>query len=84
MMPDPEPLKTIRTFLRECAVVKADTGGVEHANLLKSHRGMPRVRPEKCKIFVRKLSNVVRKLVVVEPKVRVGKVVQSGVQRPAS
>ena len=83
-MPDPKPLKTIRALLRECAVVKADAGGVEHAHFLESHGRMPRIRLEECEVFVRKLSNVVRKLAVVEPKVRVGRVVQSGVQRPAS
>jgi len=84
MMPNPKPLKTIRALLRECAVVKADAGGVEHAHLLESHGRMPRIRFDECEVFVRKLSNVVRKLAVVEPKVRVGEVVQSGVQRPAS
>ena len=41
-------------------------------------------RLEERKILVSECANVVWKLAVVKPEVRVGEVVQSGVQRPAS
>ena len=45
---------------------------------------MPWISFEEGEALVGELLNVVRKLAVVKPEVRVGKVVQSGVQRPAS
>ena len=84
MMPDPEPLKTVRTFSRECAVVKANPRRVENSDLLESERRMPGIRLEECKVFVGERPDVLRKLAVVKPEIRVGKVLQSGVQRPAS
>ncbi len=45
---------------------------------------MPRICLEECKVLVGECPDVIWKLAVVEPEVRVGKVVQSGVQRPAS
>ena len=45
---------------------------------------MPWIGFEEREVLVGKRPDVVRKLVVMKPEVRVGKVVQSGVQRPAS
>ena len=84
MMPNPEPLKSIWTLLGERAVVKADSCGIENTSLLKSDRRVPWIGFEEGEALVGERLNVIRKLAVVKPKVRVGKVVQSGVQRPAS
>lgn len=45
---------------------------------------MPWICLEERKTLVGKVSNVVRQLAIVKPKVRVREVIQSGVQRPAS
>ena len=84
MMPDPEPLKTVGLLPGKCAIVEANPRRVEHANLLESDGRVPGVRLEQRKIFVRECADVVRKLAVVKPEIRVGEVLQSGVQRPAS
>ena len=64
--------------------MQADAGRVEHANLLKPDRGMPWISFEEREVFVGERPNRFRKLAVAKPEVRVGEVVQSGVQRPAS
>ncbi len=45
---------------------------------------MPRIALEEFKVFVGEGSDVVWKLPIVKPEVRVCEVFQSGVQRPAS
>lgn len=84
MMPNPEPLQAIGTLLRECAVVKSNPCGVENANLLQSDGRMPGISFEEREALVGERSNVLRKFALVKVEVRVGRVVQSGVQRPAS
>ena len=84
MMPNPEPLKSIGTLLGEGAVMKADPCGIENASLLEPDGRMPWIGFEKGEVLVGERPDVVRKLAVVKPEVRVSKVVQSGVQRPAS
>lgn len=84
VMPYPEPLKTVGAFSGECAVVEANPRRVEHANLFESDGRVPGVCLEKRKALVSERANVVWKLAVVKPEIRVGEVVQSGVQRPAS
>ena len=84
MMPNPKPLQPAGPFLGECAVVEADASGVKHADLLEPDGRMAWVGLDEREILVGKLPDVIGKLAVVEPEVRVGKVIQSGVQRPAS
>lgn len=45
---------------------------------------MPRIGLEERKILVGESSNVVRQIAVTNPKIGIGEMVQSGVQRPAS
>lgn len=80
MMSDPEPLKSIWTLLRECAEMKSYPHGIKTANLFESNGRMPRVRFEESKVPVGKNPDVVRKLAVVKPEIRIRKVLQSGVQ----
>ena len=84
MMPDPEPLKTIGTLSGKCAVVKTNPHRVENSDLLESKGRMPGIGLEERKVFVGERPDVLRKLAVVKPEIRIGKVFQSGVQRPAS
>ena len=84
MMPDPEPLETIATLSRESAVVEANPRRVENSNLLKAEGRVPGICLEQCKVLVGERPDAVRELAVVKPEVRVGKMIQSGVQRPAS
>lgn len=64
--------------------MQPDSGGVENTNLLEPQGGMPWVSLEEREVFVGERPNRFRKLAVAKPEVRVGEVVQSGVQRPAS
>ena len=84
MMPDPEPLETIATLSRESAVVEADSHRVRNSDLLESERRVARICLEKRKVLIGKRPDAVWKLAVMKPEIRVGKVLQSGVQRPAS
>ena len=83
-MSNPEPLESIGALSGECSVVEANPRRVKNTNLLESDGRMPRICLEQCKILVGECSNVLGKLAVVKPEVRVSKMVQSGVQRPAS
>ena len=83
-MPDPEPLEAVTAFLGERAVVEADPHGVKNSHLFEAERGVPGIGLEKGKVLVGQSPDARWKLALVEPEVRVGKVVQSGVQRPAS
>ena len=83
-MPNPEPLETVGALPGECSVVEANPRRVENTNLLESDGRMPRIGLEQGEILVGECSNVLGKFAVVKPEVRVGKMVQSGVQRPAS
>ena len=83
-MPDPEPLETVGTLSGEGAVVEANSRRVENSDLLKPDGRMPGVRFEQRKVFVGERPDFIWKLAIVKPEIRVGKVVQSGVQRPAS
>jgi hypothetical protein len=84
MMPDPKPLETIGTLSGKCAVVETHPHRVENSNLFEAEGGVPGIRLEKCKVLVGKQPDIGWKLPVEKPEIRVGKVVQSGVQRPAS
>jgi len=84
MMSNPKPLESIGAFSGECSVVKANPCGVNNANLLESDGRMPGICLEQSEILVGEPSNVLGKFAVVKPEVRVGKMAQSGVQRPAS
>ena len=83
-MTDPEPLQTIGTLFGEGAVVKTHACGIENANLLEPEGGMSGIGFERGKVLVGQRPNVGREVAVVEPKVRVGEVVHSGVQRSAA
>ena len=76
--------KAIATLSGECSVVEANPCCVKNTNLLESDGRMPGIRLEQREILVGECSNVLGKLAVVKPEVRVSKMVQSGVQRPAS
>jgi hypothetical protein len=84
MMPDPEPLETIAALSRESAVVKANPRRVKNSNLFEPEGGVPGISLEKDKVFVGECPDAFWKLPLMKPEVRVGKVIQSGVQRPAS
>ena len=84
MMPDPEPLETIATLSRESAVVEANPRRVENSNLFEPEGRVAGISLEKCKVLVGECPDAVWKLAVMKPEVWVGKVIQSGVQRPAS
>jgi len=83
-MSDPEPLQTFRALPGECPVMEADPGGVKHPNLLGPDGRVPGIDFEQGEILVGERSNLGRQATVVNPEVRVGKMIQSGVQRPAS
>ncbi len=83
-MTDPEPLKTIGALPSERAIMKPDSDRVKDANLLEADRRMARIALEEFKVLVGERSDAVWKLLIVEPEIGVGEVVQSGVQRPAS
>ena len=83
-MPDPEPLETVGALAGESAVVQANPHRVENSNLLEPEGRMTGIRFEEGKVFVGYCPDVIRKLPVVKPEVRVGEMVQSGVQRPAA
>ena len=83
-MPDPEPLKSIGALSGEGAIVQTHSGGVKDTDFLQPDRRMARIALEQFKVVVRERPDLVWKLPIVEPKVRVREVVQSGVQRPAS
>lgn len=80
MVPDPEPLKAIRTLPGQRPIVESDPGRIEHTDLLEPDRRMQRIRFEQGEILVRKLANGFRKQSVTIPEIGVGKVIQSGVQ----
>jgi len=82
-MADPKPLKPTRTLSGKRTIAKTNARGVEGANLFEANRWMARITLKKFKIFVSEISNILRKLPIVKPKVRVSKVIHSGVQRPA-
>ena len=84
MMSNPKPLESIGALSGERPVVQPNSGGVKHANLLESDGRMPGIGLEQGEILVGECSNVLGKFAVVKPEVRVGKMAQSGVQRPAS
>ncbi len=84
MMTDPEPLQTVGTLLGEGAVVEAHPCGIENSYLLEPEGGMTGICFEKGKVLIGQRPDVGGKVAVVEPKIRVGEVVHSGVQRPAS
>lgn len=83
-MANPKPLQAIRTLSSKCSVVEANSYRVKNSELLKSEGRMSGISLEKFKIFVGECPDVIRKQLVKMPKVRVGEVVQSGVQRPAA
>ena len=83
MMTNPEPLQPIGTLSGERAIVKTDSSGVKDANLLEADRRMAGIALEEFKVLLGERSDVVWKLSIVEPEIRVCEVVQSGVQRPA-
>ncbi len=83
-MTDPEPLQPLGTLPGQGAIVQTDSGGVEDTNFLEANRRVARIAFEEFKILVGELPNWVWKPPIVEPKVWVRKVFQSGVQRPAS
>ena len=84
MMSNPEPVKPVGTFSCKSAVVEADPHRVENTDFLEPERKVPGICLEQRKVLVGERPDVVWKLAVVKPEIRVGKVVQSGVQRPAS
>lgn len=84
MMPNPKPLQSVRAFLGEGTIVQTYPGRIENTKLLQSEGRVPWIGFEECKVFIGEFPNRFRKLAVAEPEVRVGKVVQSGGQRPAS
>ena len=63
--------------------MQSDPSRVKDADLLEADRRVPRIVSEEGKVLVSKLSDVVWKLAVVEPEVRISEVVHSGVARPA-
>ena len=83
-MPDPEPLQSVWPFFGERAVVKADAGGIKDGNLLESDGQVAWVGLEQREVLVGEIPDVVRKLAIMKPEIRIGEVIQSGVQRPAS
>ena len=80
----PKPLKSVGALLCECAKMEANPYRVKNANLLEPNGRMSWVRFEDGKALVGKRSDSIWKLAVVKPEVRIGEVLQSGVQRPAS
>ena len=68
----------------ERAIVQSDASRPSVTNLLESDGRMTWVGFEKLEVLIGKLTNRNGQLPVVEPKLRRGEVVQSGVQRPAS
>ena len=84
MMPDPEPLETAGPLTGEGAVVKADSRRVKNAHFFEAKRRMPGIGLEEGEVLVGERPDVVWKLAIVKPEIRIGEVVQSGVQRPAS
>lgn len=84
MMSNPKPLQPIRALFGKCAVMKANASGVKDAHLLESQGRMAWIYLKKCEVLVGEFPDVLRELPVMEPKIRIGKVIQSGVQRPAS
>jgi hypothetical protein len=81
---DPEPLKPVWTLPSKGTIVQTDSGGVKDADFLEPDRRVARIAFEEFKVLVGERADVVWKLPIVEPEVRVCEVVQSGVQRPAS
>ena len=71
-------------ILAERAVMQADTGRPNAANLLEPDGWVTWIGLEELEVFVGEFANRLGKLAVVEPEFRRGEVVQSGVQRPAS
>ncbi len=84
MPANPEPDQSFFAVFRESSVLKADARGPEDANLLQVQGRMPGIVAKEFEVFVGESANVIRKLPVMEPKVRVGEVFQSGLQRPDS
>ena len=82
-MSNPEPLEYVGAFSGKRAVMKANARGVKHANFLEPDGWMPGIRLEHGEVFVSKRPDVLGKFTIVKPEIRVGKMVQSGVQRPA-
>ena len=83
-MSNPEPLESIGTFSGERPIVQANPRGIKNAHLFESDGRMSGIGLEHGEILVGERSNVLGKFAVVKPEIRVGKMVQSGVQRPAS
>ena len=77
-------MESVGTLLGESAVVEADSHRVRNSDLLESERRVARICLEKRKVLIGKRSDAVWKRAVVKPEIRVSKVIQSGVQRPAS
>ncbi len=83
-MPDPEPLQPVGAFPGQGAIVQTDSGRVEHANFFEAKRRVARIAFEEFKILVGELSNWGWKPSIVEPEIRIRKVIHIGLQRPAS
>ena len=84
MMPNPKPLKSVGALPGERAVMESNASRVKNTDLLESDGRIPWVCFEQREVLVGKLTDVIRELSVVKPEVGVSKVIQSGVQRPAS
>ena len=83
-MPDPKPLETVGALPSERAVVEANPHRMENSNFLEPEGRMTGIRFEEGKVHVGECPDGIRKLPVMKPEIRVGEMVQSGVQRPAS
>ena len=81
---NPIPKDAVGIVFAEGSIVETDASRPNFAHFLEADRRVAGVGFEKLKVFVRELANGLRQLSMVEPKLRCRKVVQSGVQRPAS
>ena len=83
-MPDPKPVEPVGAFPGKCAVVESDPCCIENSDFLEPEGQVSGIAFEQRKVLVGERPDIVGKLTVMEPEIRVGKVIQSGVQRPAS
>ena len=84
MCADPEPNEAIGALLGECSIMKANPCCPKLSNLLETNRGVMRVGLEQLEFLIGKFTNLIRQLPIIMPELRRPKMLQSGVQRPAS
>ena len=83
MVANPKPEESFRAFFGERAVVESNSRRIKGTDLLQMNGWVTRIGFDEREIFVGKSANAFGKPAVMKPEIWIGKVIQSGVWRPA-